>query len=129
MPLISQLVHHPAFLSEVVEAIRQQVLGALIHDHGIEGTVTDYRLTTALDFQPAECVGTTCSIAFSGRGEATGTGPGPQTNSPVTFLTERPLLGYVDVAWPEGSKAGTREEFQALYASMVFDIRVESAGF
>lgn len=129
MPIISQLIHHPAFISEVVEGIRQQLLGALIHHNGIEGTVTDYRLTTPLEFQPGDCVGTTCAIGFSGMGEATGTGPGRETNSPVSFLTQRPLLGYVDVAWPENSPAGTPEDFEALYPSMVLDVRVELAGF
>lgn len=128
VPIISQLVRHPAFLSEVVEAVRREVLGALIHGHGVEGAVTGYRLTEPLEFQRESCVGTACTIGFSGMGEVEGTGPGPDTDSPVTFLTRRPLVGCVDAAWPEGAEAGTPEEFEALYPSMAFDVRVESAG-
>ena len=130
--MIDLLVHYPPFIKEIEEEIRREMLGrplAMSNRQGhFHGPVTDYHLLGPHVFSPAECVGSTCSIAFEGRGAATGA---DQTipSGEITFMgPESPVLGTVDVAWPDEEKARTMEELIDLYPRIRRIVTVESAG-
>ena len=126
MNIIEWLTHYPPFIAEVAAKIEVELRGISISAGRFSGLIEDVIFTSPLDFEPGECVGSTCAVAFSGRYKVSGTGKDDQ-GAMATITKEGSLFGYVDVAYPEA--AADAVPFEGIYQQIERAVSVEETGF
>lgn len=92
MNIIEWLTHYPPFIAEVAAKVEVELKGTSISAGRFSGLIDDVTLTSPLDFEPGECVGSTCAVAFSSRCKVSGTGKDDQ-GAMATITKEGSLFG------------------------------------
>lgn len=130
MSLISWLNQHPVFIEEVTLQVEENMKGREIRrltDEGeTPGVIVTFKLLLPIQLEFAECVGLACSIPFTARGLATGTGDCPQRIQ-KTFTRKGHVRGIVNVSFP--SDAWSPDAYLRMYPHIERIVVVESVEF
>lgn len=134
MNVITRLLSYQPFLDRVVRDIRSAAAGQETSIRTVNGEVTgevkELDLLGAPLFvdEGCECVGHTCSLPFSGRGEVNGYGESSAGDGWLPFAAPVEYFGHVDLSWPDDGHVQTQEDFRAIYPNITVNVVVESIG-
>lgn len=132
MNIIVRLLSHDPFLEHVARSIVQKAEGMMVPvptAHGEEeGRIKVFQLLGPPVFsgENCDCIGSTCSLPFSGQAKIAGHAePDPEGHS-IPFAGEEEYSGHVDLSWPYGEHAESDSDFAALYPRIAIETVVDS---